>query len=43
MMPSDTWQLIFSVVGAVAVSVTAFLRVAGMAATDQANDGFART
>ena len=43
MMPSETWQLIFSVIGAAAVGVTAFLRVAGMAATDQANDGFART
>lgn len=43
MMPSETWQLIFSVIGAVAVGVTAFLRVAGMAATDQADGGFART
>jgi hypothetical protein len=33
MMPSETWQIIFSVIGAVAVGVTAFLRVAGMAAT----------
>lgn len=41
-MPSDTWQLIFSVVGAVAVGVTVFLRVAGMAATDQADGGVAR-
>ena len=32
MMPSETWQLIFSVIGAAAVGVTAFLRVAGMAA-----------
>ena len=43
MMPSETWQLIFSVIGAVAVGVTAFLRVAGMAATDHADGGFART
>lgn len=35
MMPSETWQLIFSVIGAIAVGVTAFLRVAGMAATAQ--------
>ena len=32
-MPSETWQLVFSVVGAIAVGVTAFARVAGMAAT----------
>ena len=43
MMPSETWQLIFSVIGAIAVGVTAFLRVAGMAATDHADGGFART
>lgn len=33
-MPSETWQVVFSVIGAFAVGVTAFLRVAGMAATD---------
>ena len=43
MMPSETWQLIFSVVGAVAVGVTAFLRVAGMAATGPADGNLART
>lgn len=32
-MPSETWQVVFSVVGAVAVSVTAFARVTGMAAS----------
>ena len=32
-MPSETWQLVFSVVGAIAVGVTAFARVTGMAAT----------
>lgn len=42
MMPSETWQLIFSVIGAVAVGVTAFLRVAGMAATGPANESVAR-
>ena len=31
-MPSETWQLVFSVIGAVAVGVTAFARVTGMAA-----------
>ena len=43
MMPSETWQLTFSVIGAIAVGVTAFLRVTGMAATDHADGGFART
>ncbi|CAM5341399.1 hypothetical protein ATER59S_01029 [Aquamicrobium terrae] len=43
MMPSEIWQIIFSVIGAVAVGVTAFLRVTGMAATDHADGGFART
>ena len=42
MMPSDTWQLIFSVIGAIAVGVTAFLRVAGMAATGTADETVAR-
>ncbi|WP_284777350.1 hypothetical protein [Agrobacterium sp. lyk4-40-TYG-31] len=42
MMPSETWQLIFSVIGAVAVGVTAFLRVAGMAATGTADETVAR-
>ncbi|CCV09124.1 conserved membrane hypothetical protein [Mesorhizobium metallidurans STM 2683] len=35
MMPSEIWQIVFSVIGAIAVGVTAFLRVAGMAAADQ--------
>ena len=43
MIFSEIWHLIFSVIGAVAVGVTAFLRVAGMAATDHADGGFART
>lgn len=42
MMPSEAWQLIFSVIGAIAVGVTAFLRVAGMAATGPANESVAR-
>jgi hypothetical protein len=32
-MPSETWQIAFSMIGAVAVGATAFLRVAAMAAT----------
>lgn len=43
MMPSETWQLIFAVIGAIAVGVTAFLRVAGMAAAGPTNGNLART
>ena len=32
LMPSDAWQMAFSAIGAVAVGITAFVRVAGMAA-----------
>jgi hypothetical protein len=32
LMPSDAWQITFSVFGAIAVGITAFVRVAGMAA-----------
>ncbi|ESX98090.1 hypothetical protein X755_16015 [Mesorhizobium sp. LNJC405B00] len=35
MMPLETWQIVFSVIGATAVGVTAYLRVAGMTAADQ--------
>jgi hypothetical protein len=31
-MPSETWQIVFSILGAIAVGITAFLRVAGMVA-----------
>lgn len=31
LMPSETWQTVFSVIGAVAVGITAFLRVTSMA------------
>lgn len=41
-MPSETWQVVFSVIGAVAIGITAFLRVAGMAATDLAAGTTAR-
>jgi len=37
MMPSEIWQIVFSVIGAIAVGVTAYLRVAGMAAADQSS------
>lgn len=32
LMPSEGWQITFSVIGAIAVGITAFIRVAGMAA-----------
>jgi hypothetical protein len=35
MMPSETWQIVLSVIGAIAFGVTAYLGVAGMAAADQ--------
>ncbi|MFY9627729.1 MAG: hypothetical protein WAK03_06190, partial [Methylocystis sp.] len=41
-MPSPTWQTIFAVIGAVAVSVTAFVRFTGMAAPGPARQGLAR-
>jgi hypothetical protein len=41
-MPSETWQIIFSVVGAIAVGVTAFTRVAAMAAPRPSDQGMAR-
>jgi hypothetical protein len=31
LMPSEAWQIAFSVIGAIAVGITAFVRVAGMA------------
>ena len=30
-MPSEPWQIAFSIIGAVAVGITAFVRIAGMA------------
>jgi len=43
-MPSDTWQIIFSIIGAVAVGITAFVRIAGMAAaTGPSGQDLART
>ena len=38
LMPSDAWQITFSVIGAVAVGITAFVRVAGMAAAPGSSD-----
>lgn len=43
-MPSDTWQTIFSVIGAAAVGITAFVRMAGIAAaTGPSGRDLART
>jgi hypothetical protein len=41
-MPSDTWQIIFSVVGAIAVGVTAFVRVTAMATPGPSGRGLVR-
>lgn len=35
-MPSETWQLVFSIIGAIAVGVTAFARITGMATAPSA-------
>ncbi len=44
LMPSDAWQITFSVIGAVAVGITALVRVAGMAAAPvPSGQGLART
>lgn len=41
-MPSPTWQMIFSLIGAIAVSVTAFFRVTGMASPGSSGQRMAR-
>jgi len=41
-MPSETWQIIFSMVGAIAVGVTAFVRVTTMAGPGPSGQGMAR-
>ena len=41
-MSSDTWRIIFSIVGAIAVGVTAFVRVTAMAAPGPSGRGLAR-
>lgn len=41
-MPSDTWQIIFSVIGAIAVGVTAFVRVTTVAAPGPSGRGLSR-
>lgn len=41
-MPSETWQVVFSVLGAVVVGITAFARLATLAPPGQAGQGAAR-
>ncbi|RWB28903.1 hypothetical protein [Mesorhizobium sp.] len=41
-MPSDTWQLVFSIVGAAVVGVTAFMRLTMMVPPGPAGQGAAR-
>lgn len=41
-MPSATWQMTFSIIGAIAVSVTAFIRFTAVAALEPAGRGMAR-
>jgi hypothetical protein len=40
-MPSETWQLVFSVIGAIAVGITAFVRVTSMAGPRSTGQGVA--
>ncbi|RRY11318.1 hypothetical protein [Brucella anthropi] len=42
LMPSNAWQITFSVIGAIAVGITAFVRVAGMAAPSPSGRDLAR-
>ncbi len=42
-MSSETWQIVFSVVGVIAVGVTAFVRVTAMAAPGHSEQGTARS
>jgi hypothetical protein len=41
-MPSDTWQIIFATVGAIAVGITAFMRLTMMAPPEPTAKGTAR-
>lgn len=38
-MPSEGWQIAFSIIGAVAVGIAAFLRIAGVAGDGQSSRG----
>jgi len=39
LMPSEGWQIAFSIIGAVAVCIATFLRIAGMAGDGQSGRG----
>jgi hypothetical protein len=41
-VPSETWQIVFSIIGAIAVAVTAFQRVVAMAGAVPSDQGLAR-
>ncbi len=41
-MPSETWQVAFSLVGAIVVGITAFVHLATLAPPDQTGQGVAR-
>lgn len=41
-MPSPAWQTVFSVIGAIAVGITAFVRVTGIAPPGPTRQGMAR-
>ena len=42
-MPSETWQVVFAIAGAVAVGITAFMRLTMMAAPEPAGRSVAQT
>lgn len=42
-MPSPTWQMIFSIVGAIAVGITALVRITGMTPPGPAGQSIARS
>lgn len=41
LMPSETWQFVFSVIGAIAIGITAFIRVTSIAAPGPSGQGIA--
>lgn len=42
-MPSETWQIVFSVIGGVAVGITAFVKMTAMASPGPSGQGIAAT
>ncbi|MBR0664881.1 hypothetical protein GXW71_11005 [Roseomonas hellenica] len=38
LMPSEAWQIAFSIIGAIAIGITAFVRIAGIAAAPSPSD-----